>query len=204
MIRIVIIDDHEMLLEGVALALALEPDIEIVGTALSRSTGAERCRALQPDVVVVDYRIDGETGADLARDLRAIDPEAVVIGMSAVSSTTVVDEMVGAGCVSFVPKQHGISALAGAIRAAHNGFGQLPRGTARSVGGEELSPRELEILQLMSEGNTASDIAQGLQLSLHTVRNHIREIRRKLDVTSQLAAVATGVRTGLIQGPLPH
>lgn len=204
MIRVVIIDDHEMLLEGVTLALALQPDIEIVGTAMSRSTGLDRCRALRPDVVVLDYRIDGETGADLARDLRAADPHATIIGMSAATSTTVVDEMVEAGCVSFVPKQHGISALAGAIRAAHDGFGQLPSRNTRSDGGDELSPRELEVLQLMSEGQTASEIAQDLTLSLHTVRNHIREIRRKLDVTSQLAAVATGVRTGLIQGPRPQ
>lgn len=193
-----------MLLEGVALALGREPDIDVVGTAQSRHSGLERCRALSPDIVLLDYRISGETGADLARDLKTMDQELVIIGMSALASPPVIDDMVSAGCVSFIHKQHGIAPLASAIRAAHQGIGHLPtRATELSASGDPLSQRELEILQLMSEGHAPADIAGQLHLSLHTVRNHIGEIRRKLGVSSQLAAVAQGVRTGLIQGPEP-
>lgn len=199
-----IVDDHEMLLEGVALALSREPDIDVIGTAQSRSEGLERCKALRPDLVLLDYRISGETGADLARDLKTMDPRLVIIGMSALASPPVIDDMVSAGCVSFVHKQHGIAPLASAIRAAHQGIGHLPTRIAdSSAGGETLSQRELEILQRMSEGHAPVDIAAQLHLSLHTVRNHIGEIRRKLGVSSQLAAVAQGVRSGLIQGPEP-
>lgn len=202
LIRLVIIDDHAMLLEGMTLALEREHDIHIVGTAQSRTAGLAVCADLQPDVVVIDYRIGTDSGVDLARDLRAANPSTVIVGMSAQISGPVVDDMVEAGCVSFVHKQRGITALASAIRGARDGIVQLP---ARSEpgAGERLSHREVEILQLMSEGRSPAEIAAVLYLSLHTVRNHIREVRRKMGVTSQLAAVAAGIRTGLISGPEP-
>lgn len=200
MIRLVIIDDHAMLLEGMTLALEREHDIQIVGTAQSCESGLATCTQLQPDVVVLDYRIGSESGAELARDLRSNDPSITLVGMSAMSSRVVVDDMVDAGCVSFVHKQRGIAALANAIRAAHDGIGHLPSRVA-IAGGNRLTHREVEVLQLMSEGEGPTEIAEQLHLSVHTVRNHIRQIRRKFGVTSQLAAVAAGIRSGLISGP---
>lgn len=203
LIRLVIIDDHAMLLEGMTLALEREHDIHIVGTAQSRSEGLAVCAALQPDVAVIDYRIGSDSGVDLARDLRADNPTLTIVGMSAQDSGPVVNDMVEAGCVSFVHKQRGIHALAGAIRDAQVGVGHIPSRAAGTAEHEQLSPRELEVLQLMSEGKTPTDIAALLHLSVHTVRNHTREIRRKLGVSSQLTAVAIGIRYGLIIGPEP-
>jgi len=202
LIRLVIIDDHAMLLEGMTLALEREHDIHIVGTAQSVEVGLATCAALRPDVVVLDYRIGSDSGVDLARSLRSTDATMTLVGMSAMSSGPVIDDMVDAGCVSFVHKQRGITALASAIRDAHDGVGHLPsRSNAPGSRADRLSPREVEVLQLMSEGQGPAEVADRLHLSVHTVRNHVREIRRKLDVSSQLAAVAAGIRTGIITGP---
>lgn len=204
LIRLVIVDDHAMLLEGMTLALEREHDIHIVGTAQSLPAGRDVCADLQPDVAVIDYRIGADSGVELARDLRAADPTLTIVGMSAQDSGPVVSDMVDAGCVSFVHKQRGIHALASAIRDAHEGVGHLPAQVhPTDPNNARLSRRELEVLQLMSEGKAPTDIASMLYLSVHTVRNHIREIRRKLEVNSQLAAVAVGIRSGLILGPEP-
>ncbi len=204
LIRLIIVDDHAMLLEGMTLALEREHDIHIVGTAQSLDAGVSLCAALDPDVVVLDYRIGGDSGVDLARALRDADASTTLIGMSALASDAVINDMVEAGCVSFVHKQRGIGALASAIRDAHDGVGHLPSRSMDSAGSSSrLSQREMEVLQLLSEGSGPAEIAARLHLSVHTVRNHIREIRSKLDVNSQLAAVAVGIRTGLIPGPQP-
>lgn len=204
LIRLVIIDDHAMLLEGMSLALEREHDIHIVGTARSRTAGLAVCADLQPDVAVIDYRIGSDSGVDLARDLRTASPTLTIVGMSAQDSGPVINDMVEAGCVSFVHKQRGIHSLASAIRDAHDGVGHVPaRAQPTGPDNEQLSRRELEVLQLMSEGKAPAEIAVLLFLSVHTVRNHVREIRRKLGVSSQLAAVAVGIRSGLILGPEP-
>lgn len=202
LIRLIIVDDHAMLLEGMTLALEREHDIHIVGTAQSMEAGVSLCAALDPDVVVLDYRIGPDSGIDLALALRDANSSTTLVGMSALSSDAVIDDMVEAGCVSFVHKQRGIGALASAIRDAHDGIGHRPsRADASEKANGRLSQREVEVLQMLSEGSGPSEIANRLHLSVHTVRNHIREIRRKLDVNSQLAAVAVGIRTGLIPGP---
>lgn len=204
LIRLIIVDDHAMLLEGMTLALEREHDIHIVGTAQSLDAAVALCAALDPDVVVLDYRIGPDSGVELARALRNANRSTTLVGMSALSSDSVIDDMVEAGCVSFVHKQRGIGALASAIRDAHDGVGHLPSRSSTPNGlVSRLSQREIEVLQLLSEGNGPTEIATGLHLSVHTVRNHIREIRRKLDVNSQLAAVAVGIRSGLILGPEP-
>ncbi len=201
-----LVDDHAMLLEGVALALGRESDIEVLGTATTRASGFERFCALDPDVLVVDYRIGEDSGADLARDVIARSPSAAVVVMSALDSDRVLDDIVDSGCVGFVEKRAGVDALASAVRAASSGSVHYPRralgrrpGTIDTTTG--LTARELEILELLGQGANSADIAAHLNVSVHTVRNHTREIRRKLAVTTQLAAVIKAIRLGLIASP---
>ncbi len=195
-----------MLLEGIALALHQEPDIEVLGTATTRSSGFQRFCALEPDVLVVDYRIGEDSGADLARDVIERDPSAVVVVMSALDSDRVLDDIVDSGCVGFVEKRSGVDALASAVRAASSGSVHYPRRAMSRLNGggdsiDSLTSRELEVLELLGQGITSGEAASQLTVSVHTVRNHTREIRRKLAVTTQLAAVIKAIRLGLIEPP---
>ncbi len=208
MIRVMLVDDHEMLLEGLSLALEHQQDIEVLGTATTRRTGFQRFCALEPDVLIVDYRIGDETGADLARDVIKREPSAAVVAMSALATSYILDDIVDAGCLGFVEKRRGIDDLVAAVRAASTGSVHYPRRAmakrlepTQTV--RQLTSRELEVLERLGHGEHSADIADHLNVSVHTVRNHTREIRRKLGVTTQLAAVISGIRQGLIAPPDP-
>ena len=191
------------------MALGLQPDIEVLGTATTRRSGFQRYCALRPDVMIVDYRIGDETGADLARDVIERDPSAAVVAMSAVATSYVLDDIVDAGCLGFVEKRVGIDDLINAVRAASRGSIHYPRSamvTRRREPTEtsrQLTSRELQVLERLGQGEDSTDIANQLNVSVHTVRNHTSEIRRKLGVTTQLAAVISGIRQGLIAPPDP-
>lgn len=209
MIRVLLVDDHDMMLEGVQSALAIEPDIEIVATASSMEAGLEYYRALRPDVTVTDYRLGEETGAELTRAILAVDSGATVVAISALDDTHTVSDILDAGCAAFVAKGQGIHDLLTAIRSSNDGAVIFPRHLVTSPENRssqariELSGRELEVLVLLSQGRNVTTIATDLHLSLHTVRNHIRQILKKLGVTSQLAAVVEATRRGVIPGPGP-
>ncbi len=206
MIRVLLVDDHDMLLEGLQAALAAHGDIDVVATASSFDDGLVRFGEVEPDVVVTDYRIGTESGADLARAILLADPKATVIVVSALRSAHTIADVVDAGCVGFVDKQKGVADLVTAIRLTAEGSLFFPRDVLESAGARPtaaLSPRELDVLQRLSDGTDVTTIARELQLSPNTVRNHVRQILRKLDVSSQLAAVAKATRDGIIPGQSP-
>jgi DNA-binding NarL/FixJ family response regulator len=205
--NVLLVDDHLMLLEGVRLAFEAQDDVSDVEVASSAEAAITRFRASSPDVAIVDYRIGSDSGADLTRALLALDPDATIVVVSALTSPLVVDDCVDAGCVAFVQKQKGINELLSIVPSAMSGMTHFPRrqrspqGLVAAPGTGSLSTRELEILQLLSEGLPPKTIAERLVISVHTVRNHIGEIRRKLGVTNQLAAVARASSAGIIAGP---
>ncbi|HVL81942.1 MAG TPA: response regulator transcription factor [Actinomycetota bacterium] len=211
-IRVMVVDDHEMIAQSLSRVLGDEADIQVVGTVGSVSEVAHAAVRLQPDVVIMDYKLADGTGIDATERLRSVRPEAKVVLLTGFADDGVLLAAIEAGCSGFITKDQPATEIVSAIRAAQAGEALispamlsrlLPRIRKERTGFDPgLTPRELEVLQLLSQGLTSQAIAERLVLSPHTVRNHIQSILPKLGAHSKLEAVAIAVREGVItMGP---
>jgi DNA-binding NarL/FixJ family response regulator len=206
--RVFLVDDHEMVARGLAAVLEREDDLHVVGTAASADECLRSAPASVPDVVVMDLRLGDADGLQTTRDLRAVLPETNVVILTAYADQWVMARALEAGCCGFLSKTARPEELIAAVRAAANGSTTFPRDAVERLvrhdeAGERagLSARELEVLRLMAAGHSTNDIAATLNLSVHTTRNHVRNLMSKLDVHSRLDAVVTAARAGLIVLP---
>jgi DNA-binding NarL/FixJ family response regulator len=209
-IRVLVVDDHAVLRQALAIALETEDDIEVVDLAADAPQALSTIREHDIDVALVDYILDGLDGVTLARELRARDPSIAVIILTAEDDDRVLVAAMEAGCAGFLTKVQPIDEVVEAVRTAAAGepvvntrqlvrlLPQLERRSAMGPPENELTQREREVLLLMAGGATNPVIARELYLSLHTVRNHVQSVLRKLGAHSKLEAVAVAVRTGVI------
>ena len=210
-IRVVLIDDHELVSQAVADSLAERPGISVVGRASSARHARRLVRELAPDVVLMDYRLPDSAGTAAAREILDERPQTRVILLTASDEERVVTEAIDAGCAGFVRKTDSIEHLAGAVQAAHAGTATFPsellgraldrlrhRDRPPSFG---LTPRELEVLALLSEGLATRTMAGRLGVTVHTVRNYVQTVIQKLEAHSKLEAVAIARRQGMIPPP---
>jgi DNA-binding NarL/FixJ family response regulator len=210
-IRVVIVDDHDLVAESLRRALGGEPDLEIVASANSVATAVQAARAFRPDVVVMDYRLPDGTGAEAASLLKAEHDDIEIVVLTGLSNRVTLADTLEAGCSGFVSKEGRFTELIDAIRAVAAGEVRVPASLVQDLAnhlrprplslGDDLTPREHEVLVLLADGKSTTDIVETLFLSVHTVRNHIRNLLTKLQVRSRLEAVAVGMRLGLI-GPV--
>jgi DNA-binding NarL/FixJ family response regulator len=206
-VRVLIVEDHDMVARGLEAVLDAEEDIEVVGRAAGVDDGVARYAQLGPDVVVMDYRLPDGHGTDATRRIREQDPDAVVLLLTGFDDAEVVAAALDAGCSGFVTKDASLDNLAGAIRSVARGAAVFPAGQlARALRpaarepqiGGDLTTREREVLMLLSEGASTEEIAHQLFLSLHTVRNHVRNILTKLQARTKLGAVIVAARAGIV------
>jgi DNA-binding NarL/FixJ family response regulator len=210
-IRVLIVDDHQMVAESLAAALQREADIElvgIVGTAIEAKRVAE---ARRPDVVLMDFRLPDQDGAAATEVIKARRPETQVVMVTSADDEAVLLRCLEAGCSGFIPKERPVRELVEAVRAVHAGEALVsPPMLARLLprlrpshrnAGTDLTPRELDILSLLAQGLSNQAIAERLGISRNTVRNHVQSILAKLEAHSQLEAVSTAVREGIIRYP---
>jgi DNA-binding NarL/FixJ family response regulator len=210
-IRVLIVDDHAMVAEGLRDALAPHDDIEVVGRAATAEQAVAAATDLRPDVVVMDYRLPDADGASAAKRIRANQRSTAVVMVTASDHDTVVASALEAGCVGYVTKDRAGREVVAAVRAAARGEMTYPvEVLARLVpgaGDEEatrptgLTPRELEVLALLAGGRSTADIAGELVVSPNTVRNHVQSILRKLGAHSKLEAVNIAVQQGIVSYP---
>jgi DNA-binding NarL/FixJ family response regulator len=208
-IRVVIVDDHEMLVEGLRASLAAESDIEVVASAGTVEAGCAAVRLHRPDVALMDYELPDGDGAQATQRIKSDVPAVQVVMVTSFDDEAVLVRAIEAGCSGFITKHKAVSEVANAVRAAHSGEALispsmlarlLPRLRRREQGvGVDLTPREMEILKLLAEGLSNAAIADRLVLSLHTVRNHVQNVIGKLGAHSKLEAVATAVREGILR-----
>jgi DNA-binding NarL/FixJ family response regulator len=208
-IRVVIIDDHEMLVQGLRAALGSEPDIDVVASAGSVEEGCAAVRMHVPDVVLMDYELPDGDGAHATERIKSDVPAAQVVMVTSFDDEAVLVRAIEAGCCGFITKHKAVGEVASAVRAANAGEALispsmlarlLPRLRRKEQGiGVDLTPRELEVLKLLAEGISNAAIAERLVLSLHTVRNHVQNVIGKLGAHSKLEAVATAVREGILR-----
>lgn len=205
--RVLLVEDHEMVARGLESALNAEDDIEVVGHAASADEGVTRFDVLAPDVVVMDFRLPDSSGTDATRRILERHPEAVVLLLTGFDDSGVVAAALDAGCSGFVTKDASIENLTGAIRAVARGAAVFPadqlaralRPAAREPHvGADLTGREREVLTMLAGGASTEEIAHQLFLSLHTVRNHVRNILTKLQARTKLEAVINAARAGLV------
>lgn len=207
---VLVVDDHEVLAQSLAMMLDAEPDLCVVGLASSLASARAQVKARRPDVVLLDVTLgDGDGVADIPRLLEA-HPDTRIVVLTARSDDRVLLAAVEAGAAGFLSKAGGVPQVVQAVRAAAAEEAvmspdvlarllPLMRGrTERSA--EQLTDRELEVLQLVARGLTNAAIAEELVLSVHTVRNHVAALSHKLGAHSKLEALSIGLRQGLVKG----
>ena len=207
-IRVLIVDDHEVLASSLAKTLDTEPDLLSVGVAGSLKQAAELIRTTAPDVLLLDHRLpDGDGVAAIGR-LRELRPSMAVIVLTASPSEHRMVAAVEAGVSGFLSKTRSLAEVTSAVRAAAVGEAVispemlarlLPRlgGTGR-VGAATLTEREREILGLIAQGLSNAAIAERLVVSVNTVRNHVANLLAKLGARSKLEALSIAIREGLL------
>lgn len=208
-IRVLIVDDHELIRETLVFVLKVEQDIEVAATAATGEEALAEARRTRPDVVLMDYLLPDADGAEVTRTIKSERPQTKVVMLTAATGDEVLVKAIEAGCSGFVTKERAVDEIVAAVRAAHVGEALIsPSMLARVLPkltqtvpskGFDLTPREHEILTLLAEGQRNQEIADGLGISLYTVRNHIQSILIKTQAHSKMEAVANAVREGLIE-----
>jgi DNA-binding NarL/FixJ family response regulator len=214
-IRVLLVDDHQLLTGSLAQMLAREPDIEVVGQAGTVADAKAFARE-RLDVVLMDYRLPDGTGAEATRAIKARWPSARVVMLTALNDDETVLESIQAGADGYLTKDRAVDDVVGAVRAAHAGETLLPRsvimGIAQRVAAardrtierrpiEPLTPRELEVLRALTEGLSTQEISERLFIAPNTLRTHVQNIMGKLRVHSKLEAVAFALRHRLVEPP---
>ena len=198
-IRVVVVDDHDLLREGVTACLSGFEDLEVVGEASSGEAAIREVRRLVPDVVVVDLVMPGMGGAEVIRRLRAEHPTMGLLALSSFTERERIREVIQAGANGYLVKSVDAESLARAVRGVATGRGAysaevtqiLALGTERPTSAlETLTPREADIAELLARGRSNAEIAKALELSLFTVKSHVSNILMKLHVRSRTEAAA--------------
>ncbi|MEW2634463.1 response regulator transcription factor [Streptomyces sp. NPDC048389] len=207
-IRVLLVDDHQVVRRGLRTFLEVQDDIEVVGEAGDGAEGVALIAELLPDVVLMDVKMPGMDGIDALRKLRELaNPAKVLIVTSFTEQRTVVPAL-RAGAAGYVYKDVDPDALAGAIRSVHAGHVLLQQeiagalladdapgsGTGR---GGNLTEREREVLALIADGRSNREIARALVLSEKTVKTHVSNILMKLDLADRTQAALWAVRHGM-------
>ncbi|MEU5220514.1 response regulator transcription factor [Streptomyces sp. NPDC020807] len=207
-IRVLLVDDHQVVRRGLRTFLEVQDDIEVVGEAADGAEGVALAEELRPDVVLMDVKMPGMDGVEALKRLRELaNPARVLIVTSFTEQRTVVPAL-RAGASGYVYKDIDPDALAGAIRSVHAGHVLLqpevadallsqddtPSGTGR---GSVLTEREREVLGLIADGRSNREIARALVLSEKTVKTHVSNILMKLDLSDRTQAALWAVRHGL-------
>jgi DNA-binding NarL/FixJ family response regulator len=209
-IKVLLVDDHDLVLESIRRALTVEPDLEIVGAVSTIAAALDATRDHAPDVVVMDYVLPDGTGAEATAKLLAEHPHVQVVMLTGQSSGATLADALEAGCSGFVSKEGRFDTLVQAIRATSANEMFVPQHLVEELAahlrprpatlGADLTDREREVLRLLARGASTDEIVDELVISVHTVRNHIRNILTKLQARSRLEAVAVATRIGLLGG----
>jgi NarL family two-component system response regulator LiaR len=207
-IRVITVDDHEILRSGITFSLSAYKDLELVGEAHSGEDALQLCGETQPDVALVDMRMDGMDGVQTTRAIRKQYPQVQVLILTNFYNKELVQRAMQAGAVGYLVKGVSASDLAEAIRVAHTGQTILSQKAAKILIqpdelpdelGHDLTERELEVLALLAKGLSNAEIAKRLSISVSTVKHHVRAILLKLDAANRAESVALALQHGLIQ-----
>lgn len=202
-IRVLVVDDHPVLRDGVAAILENQSDMTMVGEARDGAEAIERFRALRPDVTLMDLQMPGMNGVAAITAIRAEHPGARIIVLTTYAGDVQAVRALKAGAIGYLLKSSLRTELIDAIHNVHRGQRHVHRDVAdeiaRHVVDETLSDREIAILRLVAIGKANKQVAAELGLSEETVKGHLKSIFSKLDVADRTHAVTVAARRGIIE-----
>lgn len=210
MIRVLLVDDHEMVRIGVSAYLQTQPDMEVVGEAVNGKEAVEKALTLRPDIILMDMVMPEMNGAEATAAIIKQWPEAKIVIVTSFLDDDKVYPALEAGAISYILKTSNAKRIANAIRDTLKGqtvlepevttkmMQKMRTGTAHKLH-DELTERELEILLLLAKGKTNQDIADELFIALKTVKTHVSNLLAKLEVQDRTQAVIYAFKNDLVE-----
>lgn len=206
-IRLVLIDDHPVFLEGLAQALARQRDLAVVGQGTDGAEALALWEEHRPDVLLLDLAMSGLHGLDALARIRQRHPEARVLVLTSSDDGDDAVAALNGGAAGYVTKAARYDELVDAIREVHAGGRPIGAAVAQRLAARErggpLTPREMEVLELLREGLTYAEIGQRLGVAQRTARAHVVAVKEKLAAANNAQAVARGFERGLLRPPRP-
>jgi two-component system response regulator NreC len=211
-IRLLLVDDHEIVRAGLRMLFMAEPDMEIAGEAGSAEEALQVVQEVKPDVVLMDVAMPGMSGIEATRRIKEVDPDVAVLALTMHEDEQYFFEMLNAGASGYIPKRAAPDDLVSAIHVVSQGNVFLYPSLAKllvkdflqreEAGGDSvtdvLTPREREVLTYIAEGHTNREIAEELVISHKTVDRHRENIMRKLNLHSRVELVKYAIEKGII------
>jgi DNA-binding NarL/FixJ family response regulator len=203
LIRILSVDDHPLLRDGIAALVNAEPDMKLVAEASNGKEAVEKFRLHHPDVTLMDIQMPGGSGIEAITQIQSEYPDARVIVLTTYTGDVQVVRALRAGARAYILKVHVHRELLETIRNVHAGKKRIPPEIAAELAehaaDDELTGREVEVLQLIAAGNANKQIADQLSIGEATVKSHVTNILSKLGASDRVHAVTIGLKRGIIQ-----
>ncbi|ANS62856.1 two component transcriptional regulator, LuxR family [Streptomyces lincolnensis] len=205
-IRILVVDDHPVVRDGLTALLTTQPDFTVIGEAATGAEALQQTAVLTPDVVIMDLQMPGINGAAATAAIRTAHPDVRVLVLTTYDTNADITAAIDAGAAGYLLKDTGREELCAAVRAAARGEAALSPSVAAKVlahmrgdRGASLSGREVEVLSAVSRGQSNKQIGRALRLSEATVKTHLLHIYAKLGVADRTAAVTAALERGIIR-----
>jgi DNA-binding NarL/FixJ family response regulator len=202
-IRILSVEDHPVFREGLSTIIASQPDMVLVAQATNAAEALAEFRRLRPDVTLMDLRLPGTNGIDALITIRGEHPDARVVMLTTSDGDGEIHRAMRAGASGYILKSMAKNELLGVIRTVHAGRRYLPAEVAARLsehfGEDDLTARELQVLQLIRDGHRNKQIADQLSIAETTVNFHIKNLVDKLQANDRTHAVTIAVRRGLLE-----
>lgn len=202
-IKVLCVDDHRIVREGLALIIGRQPDMMVVGAASSGEEAVDLFDRFRPDVTLMDLNLRGMSGLDAIRTIRRHQSNARIVVLTMHNGEEYIHRALEAGAASYLLKDTLSDYLVGTIRDVYEGRRSLPSDVearlAERAGNAHLTPREVQVVELISQGMRNKEIAAALGISFETAQVHVKNILAKLKVQDRTAAVSVAVRRGIIQ-----
>jgi two-component system NarL family response regulator len=213
---VLIVDDHQVVREGLSALLRNQPDLEVAGEAKDGLEAVEKAREMMPDVILMDISMPRMNGVEATRQIKREFPHIGIVVLTMYDEQDYIFDLVKAGATGYLLKNSDSAQIASAIRAVAEGeslihpsvaskilteFSLMAKGMGRKTPKiqHDLTDREIEVLKFVAEGKTNKEIANALNLSEKTIKNHVRNIFHKLHVYDRTQAAIQAIRKGLIE-----